>query len=198
MNYFIVCTPTGEILRTGACPLSMLADQAHEGELAFPVDSPVDDAGTYVDLVDPEQPVLRQKPPRPSEFHRWQAGGWIADVAAARRGKFAELSLACRSAIEAGFASEALGAPHTYDYAAHDQQNLSDLASQDLGIDLYLSCTDAAGDKRLRAHSQAQVVAVYRAGLGYRAGCISRLAELRSQLETLDFAGILNTTWQGG
>lgn len=62
------------------------------------------------------------------------------------------LAAACRSAIEAGFASSALGAAHTYGCKATDQANINLAAVSGGG----LWCADSTGAWAFTSHTAAQ------------------------------------------
>lgn len=101
-----------------------------------------------------------------------------------RAAKVAELSAACSGAIVAGFASAALGAPHTYPSRATDQTNLmgSVVASMLPGAGPDWStpfwCADASGEWAFRPHSAAEIQDVGADGKAHVVACQTRLADL--------------------
>lgn len=80
-----------------------------------------------------------------------------------RAAKLTELSDACAAQIYAGFASSALGAPHTYPAKDRDQVNLSASVTASLIPNLPANwttdfwCADGAGVWALRPHTAAQI-----------------------------------------
>lgn len=60
---FYVYDAAGKIRRWGACPASMVAAQAGAGE--FVRIGAANDALQYVDMADPDNPLVRDKPPIP-------------------------------------------------------------------------------------------------------------------------------------
>lgn len=78
-------------------------------------------------------------------------GAAAAAAEAATRARSAELRRACRSAIESGFFSAALGARHLYGNTMADQLNR--LMAVAGGVGAALWCADEAGSWRRRTHS---------------------------------------------
>ena len=74
------------------------------------------------------------------------------------------LKIDCTNAIQAGFASTALGEAHIYDSSLpQDQTNL--LGARIAGIDMQFTCTDNNGYKSQKWHTAAQMAQVYAAGM---------------------------------
>lgn len=123
-------------------------------------------------------------PQPPSLDHRWTGSEWIAgcrnprSLADAKCDKYAELRLACRRAIIAGFTSDALGSEHTYPSEETDQANLSSsvLASMLPGNPgnwaTPFLCADAAGNWDYRAHTAVQIRKV---GVDAKAAILAKL-----------------------
>jgi hypothetical protein len=104
-------------------------------------------------------------------------------VGLAKADKTRELKEACKSAIEAGFYSSALGTPHKYDSSLpQDQTNL--LGAKIAGVAMNFTCTDEEGLKWERYHTAAQMAQVYVAGMIHlqtaKSTLYARLAELNN------------------
>ncbi len=82
----------------------------------------------------------------------------------AKKEKIDSLKTDCTNAIQAGFASTALGEAHTYDSSLpQDQTNL--LGARIAGIDMPFTCTENNGYKSQKLHTAAQLTQVYIAGM---------------------------------
>jgi hypothetical protein len=105
--------------------------------------------------------------------------------------KVAELKQSCQSAIESGFQSSALGAPHTYDSRMpQDQINITGAGLG--GVDRMFTCTDAAGIKCQRFHTAAQLFQVFTDGAAYTESQKIRFWELMSRVESAQTTDELN------
>lgn len=130
----------------------------------------------------------------PSEAELEQAfpGYGAALLEDARRAKGMELNADCQAAIVGGFASDALGAVHTYPSQPLDQQNLAAnvLSSLLPGVDenwttLQL-CADADGAWAYRAHTAAQIQAVGAAGKTAILALLVRNGQLKAALDAAE------------
>lgn len=121
--------------------------------------------------------------PRQYIDQQWVPSSPPFDPAAAALGQHAVINAACSIAIAAGFESSALGSPHYYDCATHDQINILGLVAT--GIDYPYPCRDAAGVKAERAHTAAQLKQVFSAGLAHICANTSHARALKSQLDAL-------------
>lgn len=83
--------------------------------------------------------------------------------------KVTELSAMCKAKIEEGFICNALGSDHKYDaQLPQDQINIvGGMIASLSGTGIPFSCTDTNGDKRQRAHTAAQMQAVFTAGMSH-------------------------------
>lgn len=111
-------------------------------------------------------------------------------LAAAQIAQVTILNNACASAIVAGFASSALGAPHTYPSKMTDQQNLSAsvLASLMPGLAADWKtpfwCADASGAWAYTDHSAAQIQQVGQDGKAAVLACLQKKAQFAAQVES--------------
>lgn len=107
--------------------------------------------------------------------------------------KVAAINAACAAAIVGGFASAALGAPHTYDSALEDQLNL--IGAVGLGIDLPYRCADAAGIKAFR-HTAAQLKQVAADGAAIKLAALEKAATLKALVQAAaDAAAVEVVAW---
>ena len=81
---------------------------------------------------------------------------WLPSLAQAQATQIATLSAACRSAIEAGFTSSALGGAYTYGCRPTDQANVATVAAH--GGSLW--CQPSGGAWAFVAHTAAQALQV--------------------------------------
>ena len=100
----------------------------------------------------------------------------------------AALDQACDAAIQGGFVSDALGAPHTYPSKMTDQQNLASSVLASLFPNLPSTwntpfwCADANGAWNMRAHTAAQIQQVGQDGKLWIEKCIYQKVTLETQL----------------
>ena len=112
----------------------------------------------------------------------------------ARIAKTAEINAACAAAIIGGFASSALGAPHTYDSALEDQLNL--IGAVSLGIDLPYRCADATSVKAFCPHTAAQLKQVAADGAAIKLAALEKAATLKAQVQAAaDEAAVEAVAW---
>lgn len=108
--------------------------------------------------------------------------------------KVTEINATCAAAIVGGFASSALGTPHTYDSALEDQLNL--IGAVSLGIDLPYRCADAAGVKEFRLHTAAQLAQVAADGAAIKLAALEKAAALKAQVQAAaDEAAVEAVVW---
>jgi hypothetical protein len=119
-----------------------------------------------------------------------------ATVLAMRSKRFLELKLACKTEIESGFYSSALGTQHKYDSALpQDQINLT--GAKLAGVDMEFTCTDEFGVKWQRPHTAAQISTVYADGMLHIQAAKSTLYAKLSQLNAAaDIDAVNAVTWQ--
>jgi hypothetical protein len=129
-------------------------------------------------------------PPRPALYYDPDGtGGWIYNIAKHRDIKKAEMSAACKNAIEAGFASAALGAVFTYPSTILDQHNLnarvteSQVTSIDATWRCKFMCRDGGGVWVRRLHNHAQIEQVGLAGVAYVSAQLDRLDQRRLDID---------------
>lgn len=95
--------------------------------------------------------------------------------------KLAEISAACNAAILAGFTSDALGSPHSYEFGTDDQINLGGMLNAiTAGIVTGSIVWKASGVPK--SHTVEQFKGVFAAGLQHKNNCIARLWALKSQV----------------
>ncbi len=115
-------------------------------------------------------------------------GALIESITFARASQCANLSVACAGAIVAGFASSALGVPHTYPSQPTDQSNLigAEAASRNPANPSTWTvpfwCADSTGVWALRAHTAAQIQQVLADGVAARVALSQKLAGLVAQV----------------
>lgn len=120
--------------------------------------------------------------------------GWALTFPEQQLAKTAEINAACSAAIVGGFASNALGAPHTYDSALEDQLNL--IGAVGLGIDLPYRCADEAGVKAFRLHTAAQLKQVAADGAAIKLSALEKAATLKAQVQAAeDAAAVEAVVW---
>jgi hypothetical protein len=108
--------------------------------------------------------------------------------------KTVEINAACTTTIVGGFASSALGAPHTYDSALEDQLNL--IGAVGLGIDLPYRCADATGVKEFRLHTSTQLKQVAADGAMVKLAALEKAATLKAQVQAAaDAAAVEAVAW---
>lgn len=97
------------------------------------------------------------KQPGPDQV--WKNGEWVDDTAATLaklyQEKLAEVSQGCSQYIESGFASAALGEPHSYPSTLEDQVNLTSLIFS--GMDGAYPCAGADGERQYMLHTAEQL-----------------------------------------
>lgn len=117
-----------------------------------------------------------------------------ADLLLVKAAKTAVINTACAAAIVGGFASSALGAPHTYDSALEDQLNL--IGAVSLGVDLPYRCADAVGVKEFRMHTGAQLKQVAADGALVKLTALEKAATLKAQVQAAaDAAAVEAVAW---
>lgn len=104
------------------------------------------------------------------------------------------LKQACKSAIEAGFYSSALGSQHKYDSALpQDQTNL--VGARLAGVDMMFTCTDEDGIKTERYHTAAQIQQVFFAGMVHiqtqKAKFYEKVAAVNTATTQVEVDGVL-------
>lgn len=123
--------------------------------------------------------------------------GTVPAAIALERGKAAKtavINTACAAAIVGGFASSALGTPHTYDSALEDQLNL--IGAVSLGVDLPYRCADAVGVKEFRMHTGAQLKQVAADGALVKLTALEKAATLKAQVQAAaDAAAVEAVAW---
>ena len=103
-------------------------------------------------------------------------------------GRLAEISAACAAAIVGGFASSALGAPHTYPSDPTSQTNLLGSVTASLfpglaaGWSTPFWCADASGAWSFQPHSAAQIQQVGLAAKAWVVACQTQCATLCAQV----------------
>jgi hypothetical protein len=126
---------------------------------------------------------------------RWVGSVVEKSLAQLKLEKINELSLLCRTAIRAGFESDALGAVHTYDSnTIEDQVNL--IGTQPLaiaGLSVAYVCTDKAGLKEARLHTPEQMQKVFADGALKKQEYLVRFHQLRLLVEQADSAETLES-----
>ena len=129
-------------------------------------------------------------------------GAWVVPptpLADLKATKVVALTAACAAAIVGGFASDALGAPHTYPSKPTDQTNLmgsvvdSMLLSSGPGWTTPFWCAAADGVWACRPHGIAEIQAAGAAGKAHVVACQSRLAELVALVDLAETAADLAT-----
>lgn len=137
-------------------------------------------------------------------FERWMAAAPAAPppetpealIAAARAAKLAELQAGFDAALNAGFTSAALGSPHRYDSEPHNRENL--LGAVLAGEDTLYTCDDlsgAAGAKRQRLHTPAQLLRVLRDGKAVKQALIAKLRSSREAVQAANMEGVATIAW---
>lgn len=115
-------------------------------------------------------------------------------LAESKTAKNAEINAACEAAIVGGFASSALGSPHTYDSELEDQLNL--IGAVGLGTDLPYRCADAVGVKEFRLHTAAQLKQVAADGAAIKLAALEKAATLKAQVQAAaDAAAVGAVVW---
>jgi len=106
----------------------------------------------------------------------------------------AQMDAAARSAILAGFTSDALGSNHTYGGKETDQINLVGAAAS--GADMPFPCADSNGVWERRIHTAAQLQTALAHGSEYKQAVLTALDARRAEIEAAsDLAEIENVTW---
>lgn len=121
-------------------------------------------------------------------------------VAAAQAAQIRALTAQARAIITGGFASSALGTPHTYGSTSSDQANLTSAAfaasSAATGWETPISCADATGAWELVEHSAAQVLAVKTAEQMMIVAARVKLAALKTSVAAeTTVAAVQAITW---
>lgn len=111
-----------------------------------------------------------------------------------RQNKIASLKASCKSAIESGFSSSALGTPHTYDSELPtDQTNIIGAMVASLsGASIPFTCTDSNGYKEQRLHTSAQLQQVFQAGMQHIVVNKSKYDALKKQVEQAEDGEAVN------
>jgi hypothetical protein len=129
------------------------------------------------------------------KYEAWQAEGntpgpaqSVAEVASI---KIDTLNAACRTAIEAGFASAALGSLHAYPGKEHDQLNLIGQYTRAVatGHPQVFWCIDDAGVGDYRLHTADQLAQVMQDGGAYKEAQLIKAGTLKAQIEAIVAAG---------
>lgn len=115
-------------------------------------------------------------------------------LAAIKLQKTDELKTACKTAIESGFTSNALGAVYWYDSSLpQDQTNL--VGARLAGVDMNFTCTDVDGVKTERLHTAAQIAQVFVAGMVHlqtqKANFYSRISALNNAAALADVESVV-------
>ncbi|WP_296652897.1 hypothetical protein [Paraburkholderia sp.] len=107
-------------------------------------------------------------------------------LASAKAVKISALQAACGAALVAGFASSALGAPHTYPSQKNDQDNLQSAVAASGGQAgawaTPLWCEDQTGTWAYTAHTAAQVAQVNVDWVAFRTAAQSKYAAAVAQV----------------
>jgi hypothetical protein len=98
-----------------------------------------------------------------------------ADLDAVKADKKAQLDAAYAQATQSGFASSALGSPHTYPSTQEAQFDL--VGTVILGVDSPFACVDGDGVKAARLHTAAQIQQVFQDGAAYKLGLYTGLQQ---------------------
>lgn len=121
----------------------------------------------------------------------------------AQTAQVAVISVACLSAITAGFASSALGAPYLYPAKSTDQQNLASsvLASLMPGLNSAwvtpFWCADASGAWQFRNHTAVQIQQVGQDGKAAILAAMEKNQTLAMQVqEATTVAAVQAVVWQ--
>lgn len=121
----------------------------------------------------------------------WPPAPTLNDVKIA---KLADLSLACKTAIEGGFTSSALGTVNTYDSAIEDQVNLAGAAA--LGAASMWRCANAQGVKVFVQHTAAQLKQVAADGAAFKLAKLQAIDTLRGQVNSaITIAAVNAIVW---
>jgi hypothetical protein len=130
--------------------------------------------------------------PTPTSVLEWDGAApvWVerGDMPAQRAHKAAVISSSCTDAILAGFASSALGEPHTYPAKPNDQANLTGSVVRsmypNIGPDWRTPfwCADGAGAWQFRLHTAAQIQQVGDDAVAARLNCMGVNEQLQAQI----------------
>ena len=98
--------------------------------------------------------------------------------------KVFELESSAQNAIQAGFVSSALGAPHLYDGNLEDQLNLlgTAMVSSSTSQSKFYACWDELGEKDYRLHSPLEISKVVSDGADFKLMVLYHLALLKAQV----------------
>lgn len=132
------------------------------------------------------------RPATPTSILEWDGAApvWVerGGMSAQREHKAAAISSRCNDAILAGFASSALGQPHSYPTKPNDQANLtgsvvrSFYPNVDADWRTPFWCADTKGAWEFRPHTAAQIQRVGEDAVTARLTCMSINEQLQAQI----------------
>lgn len=143
----------------------------------YPVQGLYYDRDSQTVKLKPEQP--------PNTYWDVDSNGWKSSIPEPtlddmKLAKIAALSNDCKSTIESGFTSSALGAPHFYNSEPENQLNL--IGAVLLNQSIAYTCTDENGVKQPIQHSAEQIKQVLSDGAAVKETAIARYHELVEQV----------------
>lgn len=125
-----------------------------------------------------------------AEGQNWRNFGAVDPLVGAKNYKLQELSAACSADIMTGFSSSALGEPHHYAAELENQINLIGAIAFDLPIPY--TCTNSAGVKVPRVHTQDQMRQVFLDGVARKTELIARFHALKALVQEASSSQMLS------
>ncbi|MBL0387935.1 DUF4376 domain-containing protein [Tumebacillus sp. ITR2] len=113
--------------------------------------------------------------------------------------KIAELNAACNTGILAGFRSSALGEPHSYDFDAEAQSNLTGMLSVMNADPTIVETIWKTTDVGPLPHTREQFVTLCRDGLDHKNKLIARYWAIKASVEAATSEEeVLAIQWEAG